>query len=204
MKLYKANLRLSQAFHPLLGIIEVVLRNQLNNVLSAHFTDPQWIINQKAHFMSHPSLTYTYKKTGQVRTNKFLKGEVERAEKRLRKAGATITSGRIIAEQTFGFWTDLFEVHHYRLLRGKPIQAFSFLPPGYGRREVLDELHSIRRFRNRINHNEPICFSQSTIDLSYAQDVHQSITNILSWIEPQAAKFTADLDKVNRAILMAQ
>lgn len=47
MKLYKANLRISQSFHPLLGVFEVVLRNRINDVLTVHFVDPDWIINQK-------------------------------------------------------------------------------------------------------------------------------------------------------------
>jgi hypothetical protein len=47
VKLYKANLKVSQAFHPLLGVFEVVLRNRLNDILTSHFMDSNWIINQK-------------------------------------------------------------------------------------------------------------------------------------------------------------
>lgn len=55
-KLYHANIRLAQAFHPLLSQFEVVLRNSLNIILSSHFRDPDWIINQKTGFMRHASL----------------------------------------------------------------------------------------------------------------------------------------------------
>jgi hypothetical protein len=103
VKLYKANLKISQAFHPLLGILEVVLRNRLNDVLALYFTDPDWIINQKSGFMSDSSLRYTYKRTGVVKTNDFLKREILKAEKRLNKTQTPITSGKIIAEQTLGF-----------------------------------------------------------------------------------------------------
>lgn len=34
-KLYKANLKTSQAFHPLLGVFEVIFRNRLNDILTA-------------------------------------------------------------------------------------------------------------------------------------------------------------------------
>jgi len=182
-KLYKANLKILQSFHPIIGIMEVVLRNRINDVLSAHFTDPDWIINQKNGFMIHASLRFTYKKTGAVRTNSYLKSEVEKAERRLRKAGLVITSGKIIAEQTLGFWTDLFELHHYRLLLGRPNQIFHSLPSGHGRKEICDELNKIRVFRNRVNHNEPICFNGSVIDLTKAKNVYQSICNILNWID---------------------
>lgn len=196
LKLYKLNLKTAQAFHPLLGVFEVVLRNRLNDILAAHFTDPDWIVNQKTGFMSDPTLRFTYKKTGQVKTNDFLKQEITKAEKRLHKSHTPITSGKIIAEQTLGFWTDLFEVHHYRLLRGKPIQIFKGLPAGYGRKEVIDELNRVRRFRNRINHNEPICFNGNNIDFTEAMRVHQSIQNILTWIDPEIIKLMASLDKV--------
>jgi hypothetical protein len=62
IELYKLNLKLCQAFHPLLSILEVVLRNRINDVLSEHFDDTNWIINQKNGFMSDPSLTYYDKK----------------------------------------------------------------------------------------------------------------------------------------------
>ena len=71
VKLYKANLKVSQAFHPLLGIFEVVLRNRLNDTLTSYFNDPNWIINQKTGFMSDPTLQFTYKRTGQVKINDF-------------------------------------------------------------------------------------------------------------------------------------
>lgn len=132
VRLYKINLKTSQAFHPLLGIFEVILRNRLNDILTSHFSDPDWIINQKAGFMSDSSLRYTYKRTGNLKSNDFLKREINKAEKRLKKSNTPIASGKIIAEHTLGFWTDLFEVHHYRLLKGKPIQIFHSLPAGHG------------------------------------------------------------------------
>jgi len=204
VKLYKANLKISQAFHPLLGILEVVLRNRLNDVLALYFSDPDWIINQKSGFMSDSSLRYTYKRTGVVKTNDFLKREILKAEKRLNKTQTPITSGKIIAEQTLGFWTDLFEVHNYRLLKGKPIQIFQTLPSGFGRKEVNDQLDKVRRFRNRINHNEPICFNGDLIDFNETVEVHHSIINLLTWIDPEIIKLLSDLDKVQKTVERAK
>jgi hypothetical protein len=202
-KLYKANLKIAQAFHPILGVLEVVLRNRINDILTAHFTDPDWIVNQKSGFMVDRSLTYIHKRTGRRIQNDFLKREVEKAEKRIRKNGAVITSGKIIAEQTLGFWTDLFEVHHYRLLIGKPIQIFSILPSGHGRKEITDELDKIRRFRNRISHNEPICFSGNNIDFSLANDALVSIKKVFQWIDPDLLKFIKNIDKADKSIQSA-
>lgn len=196
IKLYKANLRITQSFHPLLGVFEVVLRNRINDILTVHFSDPDWIINQKSGFMSDPSLSYIQKKTGQRKINDFLVSEVLKVEKRLRKNAIPITSGKVIAEQNLGFWTDLFEVHHYKLLKGKPIKIFGSLPSGFGRKEVNDELEKIRCFRNRINHNEPVCFANNNIDFSLAIDAYSSIINLLKWIDPILINFIDDLDRV--------
>ena len=61
--LYFANMKIAQAFHPLLSSFEVILRNQLHYALARHFSDSNWIINQKTGFMIAPSLTYTNKRT---------------------------------------------------------------------------------------------------------------------------------------------
>ena len=204
VKLYKSNLKVAQAFHPLLGSLEVVLRNGINDQLTSYFADPDWIINQKTVFMVDPILTHTNKKNGQAETNRFILNSVKGAERKLRKRGIGITSGRIISEQTFGFWTDLFENHHYKILRGRPIKLFKNLPSGYGRTEVLNELSKVRQFRNRINHNEPICFVGTAIDFSNTLAVYNSILNLLKWINPELIPWIKDIDKINATIIKAQ
>lgn len=47
IKLYKHNLKISQSFLPILSILEVVIRNKTNTILTSYFTDSDWIINQK-------------------------------------------------------------------------------------------------------------------------------------------------------------
>lgn len=134
----------------------------------------------------------------------FLKREILKAEKRLQKTRIQITSGKIIAEQTLGFWTDLFEVHNYRLLKGKPIQIFKLLPSGNRRKEVNDQLAKVRRFRNRINHNEPICFKGKDVNFTETMEVYESLINLMVWIDPDIIKLISDLDKVKKVIESAE
>ena len=204
VRLYKANLRIAQSIHPLLGILEVILRNRLNEILSNHFVDNDWIINQISGFMSDPALRFTHKRTGRIRINNYLKKEIEKAQKRIRKSGATVTNGKVIAEQTMGFWTNLFEVHHYKLLSGKPIKIFNNLPPGYGRKEILNDLNTIRRLRNRINHNEPICFDGTVVDFTPIENIYTSIVNILTWIDPKLENWISDIDTFQNKIINAK
>lgn len=204
LKLYKSNLKVAQAFHPLLGLLEVSLRNSLNEKLSDFFSDEDWIINQKNGFMSDPGLTFIDKKTSKKTNNYFLKNSIEKSEKRFIRLGKSITSGKIIADQSLGFWTDLFEIHHYKILKGRPIQIFKSLPPQHGRSEVCERLNKIRLFRNRIQHNEPICFDNRLINFNYSEEIHSSILDILNWIDPDLTEFINKLDNVKFSISRAK
>ena len=182
--LYFANMKIAQAFHPLLSAFEVILRNQLHYALARHFSDGSWIINQKMGFMVAPTLTYLNKRTKRMVTNDYLLREVQKAEKKIASRGTNITAGRVIAEQTIGFWNSLYEVHHYALLCGVPGTIFKELPREYGRKEINDVILRIRELRNRINHNEPICFVNKKCDFSYVKDMYRLISQFLSWIDP--------------------
>ena len=186
IKLYKANLRVSKSFYPLINIVEIAVRNSLDKVLSSHFNDRSWIINQQNGFMSHNSLR---------QGNFYLRKQVSKAIGNLRNRNTIVTSGRVIAEQTFGFWTALLKPHHYRLLQGKPINAFPHCPHSYQRNDFLRELNKLRDFRNRIHHNESICFSNNTVNFSTAIEIHDLILGVLSWIDNEFG-WVRDLDEV--------
>ncbi len=203
-KLYLRNLKVAQALHPLLGLVEIVLRNKLNSVLENHFNDPDWILNQLNGFMADPSLIKTNRQ-GITVADQWLKQEVIKAKNQLNGAGTPVTVGKIIAEQTFGFWTEFFDRKYYRLLAGRPIQIFTGLPAGYGRQNISQDLNTIRKFRNRINHNEPICFGQnSMLDFTDAEAVYSSIKELLGWMDTDLNELVAEIDSVPNAIKVAK
>lgn len=199
MAMYYANARLAQAFQPLISVFEVVLRNQLHYALAHHFNDVMWLVDQKNGFMSDPSLTHVVKKTGKVKVNDFLKKEVERSEKTLIQKHRNVTAGRVIAELNFGFWNSLYETHHYALLKGVPGTIFRSLPSGVGRKEINLRVQEIRNLRNRISHNEPLCFKDKAFDLTYVNEMYAMISDFLSWIDPQIINSLnkENLDKVS-------
>lgn len=199
MAMYYANARLAQAFQPLISVFEVVLRNQLHYALAHHFNDVMWLVDQKNGFMSDPSLTHVVKKTGKVKVNDFLKKEVERSEKTLIQKHRNVTAGRVIAELNFGFWNSLYETHHYALLKGVPGTIFRSLPSGIGRKEINLRVQEIRNLRNRISHNEPLCFKDKAFDLTYVNEMYAMISDFLSWIDPQIINSLnkENLDKVS-------
>lgn len=168
------NLRVSQAFYPVLNLFEIFLRNTVNYHVSSHFSNPNWIVTEKTGFMSDPTLKPS---------RFFLKKGIQKAERTIRGKGSSVTSGKVIAEQSFGFWTSLFDTHHYRLIGGSPIHAFPLKPASANRSLINQKLNKVRKFRNRIYHNEPICFNASNIDFSAAHNIKNEIYDLLNWID---------------------
>ena len=199
IRMYKQNMLVAQSIHPVIGVFEVVLRNSIYNAISNYFQDENWIVNQKEGFMSDKALVFRNNPSKISKRNDFLKREVLKAEQKLKKKysntpSMSINAVNIIAEQSFGFWTNFFEPHHYKILKGKPIQIFSNLPNGVGRKEILNKLNAIRQFRNRINHNEPICFVDNKFSYSEIQTIHQSIYELLKYIDERLIDFVESID----------
>ena len=195
IELYKANILLSEAYYPILSLFESFLRNFINRVLINHFHDADWILTQKLGFMNDPYLK---------KSSFFLKESVTSAESKLARKGVTITSGRIIAEQSLGFWTSFFDPHHYKLLSGSVIHCFPLTPKEINRKSISIILKDIRDFRNRVYHNEPICFNSSTVNLRNAEIIHQSIYNLLSWMDGELPGYVNYFDKVLKRIESAK
>ena len=84
-RLYNANIRLAQAFHPVITQFEVILRNSLNTQLTSYFVDTDWIINEQMGFMNDRSLR---------RSSSFLKKSIQRTESKLRRRRIPVTSGK--------------------------------------------------------------------------------------------------------------
>lgn len=192
--LYQLNIDISKSFYPLIGALEVALRNRLYAVLTDHFKDPNWIINQKSGFMADSSLARNSRQRQARHFDGFLLREVEKAEHKIRRQNSRLTSASILAEQSLGFWTEFFEERYYRLLRGKPIQAFGKLPPNHGRREICQMLHVMRKLRNRISHNEPIIFTGMQFDLAPVNKVRVILLDLSEWLNPQLHGWIKSLD----------
>lgn len=58
----------------------------------------------------------------------------------------------------------------------------------------------IRELRNRINHNEPICFVNSKCDFSYVKNMYNIISKFLTWIDPEIMPSLNEVDKVMKII----
>ncbi len=193
-KLYSVNMKLSQAFYPVLSMLEIFLRNSINNILTAHFSDQNWIINQKTGFMSDSSLAPRYT----IRESIYL------AENKIIKRGDKITSGKIIAEQSLGFWISLFYKNHYRLLKGVIIKCFPLKEPSVGRHDIFQSLDRIRKFRNRVYHNEPICFDNKSISFKYPELIKNEIYKVIAWMNLDLVSYLKEFDETGDYIKIGE
>lgn len=200
INLYKSNLNISKSFHPVLGLFEVVLRNKISHTLSRHFDDEDWIINQQSGFMIDSSLDYINDMGLKIETHRFIYNSVKRAEQKLLKRSIPINSNRLIAEQSMSFWTELFEKKYYKILKGRPIKIFEKLPNDISRVDISNRLNKIRRFRNRINHNEPICFEGLNVALTIPIETLEAIITLLKWINPETLKLLEEFNDVENEI----
>ncbi len=185
-KLYKWNLRVAMAFHPVLGVFEVFFRNKINDTLTSFFGDPDWMINKRSRL---PFL---------------MNKQIQDVEAKLVKMGGIVTHSKLVADQPFGFWTNCFEKSVYKHLSGSLIHAFPLLPMGLLRKDISGKLNEIRLMRNRINHNDPICFRFNVVDFSFAEHCHNTIYEVINWTDPDLKRFLKDLDKVQLQINRAR
>lgn len=201
--LYEENLKVGQAFMPLLSILEVTLRNKLYETLSNYLNNKHWIINP-----SDPTVSAIFSKD-------YLRNEVNT----LKKKGC-VTCNELIASVTFGFWIDFFWhptnkyqkqnqkngncFYVYKALNGEPIKIFGKLPKGYNSRYIHQRLSEIRNFRNRLYHNEPIIISNKVLDFKTCEKIHDDILEILKLLDEDLLNFIKPLDNVTSYIALAK
>lgn len=170
MALYLYNVRLAKAFLFPLGVTEVVLRNAVDDVLVQSY-GVDW--HQDANFRD------------QVLTEESLAS----LEKAIRRVGP-VDRGKVIAELTFDFWSNLFRPDYADLWRTKANIAFPGLERGEGRREIQGLVRGINRFRNRVAHHEPI------LDVN-APDLQSKMINLTNLRCPKTSDWMRHHTTVN-------
>ena len=170
MQLYRYNLRLCQRFYGVLNLFEVMLRNAINEHYIAHYSDPDWIVNQAD--------------TGKLLADD--KEMIRENEAGFRKHGV-YCNDKMVASFTMGFWTFLFTKKNYKRGSKTLLQIFPNKRKGKNQADVYKDLTHIREFRNRIAHHEPICFDGSgNISTDFARRHYQLICEYIDFMGQQS------------------
>jgi hypothetical protein len=159
IEFYEKNLFVSQALHPLVGTLEVVLRNNIHREVSRFLKNDNWLFET-----DHPSVKLLLEQN--------------------RNQGIHTNINMLIAGLPFSFWTTMFERKTFLKYNGRPIKIFNKLPAGLNRKTIKIKLTAVRHLRNRISHNEPICFEGQRFTLKKAERIFEETITIFEWIDP--------------------
>ncbi|MBS1647271.1 MAG: Abi family protein [Bacteroidetes bacterium] len=178
-QLYKANIELSEAFYPILSVLEISLRNAIHETLKNYFQGEYWFKNKLPI--------------------EFLPFFSEAIQK-LTAQHKTITADRIIAELNFGFWNRLFN-RNYTGLLWKPLRLIFKNTPKHLRQRgtIADALYRIRTLRNRIYHYEPIFGNLQDIE-----NLYNEMLTFLTWLDNDLPKLLTDIDRFDNTLKKAK
>ena len=73
-------------------------------------------------------------------------------------------------------------------------------PNHVGRQAIFAKADSVRYFRNRVYHNEPICFSKTGLDSSHARKVRLEAHELLQWMNVDLAHYAQYFDNITAKI----
>ena len=177
---YKSNILVSEAFYPLLSILEIGLRNSIDFQLTKRFDDENWFENSE--FIKIAS--------------RFQIDRISDARSNILSEKKEITSGRIISELSFGFWTSLFDTKFEMSLWKTLRLAFPNCPKEIRKRRTMSsKFNSVRKLRNRIFHHEAI-----TWNLDVIQQYKKEILEALNWLNKDLLIWLGRLNHIEKVI----
>jgi len=165
LDLYAWTLRLSESFYPLLSVTEVALRNAIGNRIR----------------QSHGSAWWEEPAFHDI-VGKNAKGMVLRARNRRMETKGRVSHGCMIAELTFGFWTNMllpkYEQHYWTPLN----IAFHHVPGELEYVPFAARCKAVTDLRNRIFHHEPL------LNRDISRDYSDTL-ELVSWFDPALAEW---------------
>jgi len=177
-ELYAWNVEISGALWDLIVYLEVATRNAMARELqtlcvgmgSGRGPVPQWY-NHRAWFTTRQNTA------------------IQDAKTRVRGKG--LTSGRVIAQLTFGFWVSLVDPAHAPTLWIPGLhKAFPNSPGGHG--PVRAKLGWVNDIRNDIAHHNRL-FGRKILD------VEQELMRTAFWVDPKLADWMSSVSAVRAA-----
>lgn len=171
---YQYNLALSESMYTSLSIFEVALRNALSRELRKMTSRDDW-------YTVFPSIP------GLRPLNKY----ITQAIRHITSRHENVTPSKVIAELTLGFWVSLLNSEFERVLWKDLRRAFPFMPKQLRQRKnVAAPLNRIRTLRNRVFHNEPICWHMPRVIA-----LHDEMVEVLGWIDKDIPAWLAMMDR---------
>lgn len=174
--MHSLSMALNASLSPVLGVIEVALRNNICERLRTAFGEPDWLANPPAPFKWHGEEKSAIK-TATTRARRAVYMKLSGAEKKAldaqaypdgvpegttheerskaRQRAIVVTSGQVIAQITFHFWKRLVSGDYEATLWQRALKRM-FPDKSLKRGPIATQFEVLYQARNRIAHHEPI------------------------------------------------
>lgn len=177
---YKSNIKISEAFYSPIAILEVGLRNNIDYQLQKKYSIKEWF--------DHPGFIKII--------SSFQLERIQEARTNILREKKSVTSGKIIAELSFGFWTSLFDQRFERTLWKELRFAFPRCPKNIRQRRTMSKkLNGIRKLRNRIFHHEPISWNFNALQ-NYRNEIYEG----MDWLNSDLTTFFSDIFSLDKTL----
>lgn len=194
MGTYLWGIQAASSLYPLLHLIEIFIRNSIDNAIRKKFGDFWW-----------RNIDYDKKNE----TCKKFEQNIRSAENALKKNWRdkkknsnypVFTHNEIVAATDFSTWNYLFTQgfinnqnnanakYIWPTCLGRAIPKYRSIHPKYKKviKQIHDHIHAIRNYRNRVFHHEPIWTKGTTSNMSAVrsiQTIREKITKIDSFFK---------------------
>ena len=177
---YNFNILISEAFYPLISILEIALRNKVHFILSEKYNRTDWY---DSNSFKKVALQYHLL-------------EIKKAKEVLHRKNDKFTSGQVISELSLGFWTSFFDVCFEKIFWKDLRIIFINCPKHIRKRKVISSrLNGIKKLRNRISHHEPIAW-----DYGVLWSYDEKCNDILLWFDKELYKWANELSKIESVL----
>jgi len=185
-RLYRWNMLLAETFLMPCHLLEVGLRNGLSKKMWTRF-GAEWplIAKPSAEWALDPVHTGKMRQFPADAQVKVAEQRDEiKAYREARHIASPVTSDCVIAQMSFGFWTNMFSARYRGLLwNGSAIRSvFPNCPPNTNSDEIYQKLGRVREIRNRVAHHEVIFTKQPQIR-------YRDLIELCSWLNPDLGHF---------------
>lgn len=176
---YRCNLRLSESMYISLSVLEVTLRNALSRELGRMARREDWYVI----FPNTPGLS---------KLNHY----ITQATKQISGRHEPVTAAKVVAELTLGFWVSLLNSEYERILWKDLRRAFPAMPKSIRQRKYVSApLNRMRQFRNRVFHNEPICWNIDAV-----RQIHDEMVLLLGWMNEDVPRWLSMSDRFDDVV----